>query len=244
MIISFIGQCVINLYLAIRFLFSGHVSLKNIIFQASKIGYDSMPIALVISLVSGAVFALQVSKQFIQSGADAYIGGLISVAIVREMAPVFASLAVAARAGTGITAEIANMQVTEQIDALKTLKVDPIEYLLLPRLIAGITMVPLITILSILIGIFGGMLIAKLSINLHHNLYYTSVLHSLRPYDVYVSLIKAATFGGLIALICSTHGLLTSGGAKEVGRSTTKAAVYTSIAILLFDFFITWISYC
>ncbi|MEI7475159.1 MAG: ABC transporter permease [bacterium] len=243
MIINFIGECVINLFLALRFLFSGHINWKNTLFQSAKIGYDSIPISLVISLVSGAVFSLQVSKQFVQSGADAYIGGLISVAIVREMAPVFASLAIAARAGTAIAAEVGNMKVTEQVDALKTLKVDPIEYLLLPRLIAGFTMVPLITILSILIGVLGGMVIAKFSVGLHHNLYYTSVWHSLRPYDIYVSLVKGAVFGVLITLICTTHGLLTSGGAKEVGQSTTKAAVYTAIAILLFDYLITWIYY-
>lgn len=243
MIISFIGECVINLFAAINHLFSGRVNMRNVMFQASQIGFDSAPIALVISTVSGAVFALQVASQFVQSGANAYIGGLVSVAIVREMAPVFASLAIGARAGTAIAAEIGNMKVTEQIDAMKTLKVDPIEYLLLPRLIAGVTMVPLIVILSILLGILGGMLVAHQTVGLHPNLYLSSVWNYLKPHDIEVSIVKGAVFGLLTTLICSTHGLKTNGGAKEVGQATTKAAVYTAVTILLFDYLLTWIYY-
>ncbi len=114
-------------------------------------------------LLAGAVLALQLSKQFVLSGAESYIGGLISVAIIREMAPVFAALSIGARAGTAIAAEIGNMQVTEQIDAIKTLKIDPIQYIFVPRIIAGIIMVPLVTILAEFIGIIGGMWVADIT---------------------------------------------------------------------------------
>lgn len=243
MIINFIGQCVGNFLIATKYIFSGRVNIKNTLLQSATIGYDSITIALVITLISGSVLALQVAKQFVLTGADAYIGGLVSIAMVREMAPVFAALAIGARAGTAIAAEIGNMQVTEQVDAIKVLKVDPIEYLLVPRLIAGFLMVPLITILSETLGILGGMWVSQASVNIHPNRYINSVWLYLDIYDIKVSLVKAAVFGVLITLICATHGLNTKGGAKEVGIATTKSAIWTAIAILVFDYFLTWIFY-
>lgn len=241
MIVDFIGFCVINLFDAAKKTIRGEISLKHVITQAAIIGYDSLPISLTISLVAGAVLSLQVAERFILSGADAYVGGLVSVAIIREMAPIFASLAIGARAGTAMTAEIGNMSVTEQIDALKTLRIDPIEYLLVPRLAAGVIMVPLVTILAELIGILGGMVIANSTVKLHPYLYLKSVWLYTDTYDIFVSIIKAGVFGLLVALICTCHGLRTTGGAKEIGVSTTRAAIWTAVAILLFDLLLSWI---
>jgi len=240
MIIDFIGNCVINLYEALKCIFQRKIRLKNTLFQAASIGYDSLPIAVTISLVAGAVLALQVSQQFVQTGADAYIGGLVSIAITREMAPIFASLAIGARAGTAMTAEIGNMSVTEQIDALKTLKVDPIAYLLVPRLIAGFIVVPLVTVIAEFIGIIGGMFVANSTVALHPYLYAKSVWLYSDVYDIKASIAKAAVFGILITLICTTHGLQTKGGAREVGLSTTKAAIWTAVAIPVFDLLLSW----
>ncbi|NLF83125.1 MAG: ABC transporter permease [Candidatus Gastranaerophilales bacterium] len=240
MIIEFIGYCLINLHIAIKKILKGEISWKNTIIQSAKVGYDSLPISLTISLIAGAVLAMQVAERFILSGADAYVGGLVSIAITREMAPIFASLAIGARAGTAMTAEIGNMAVTEQIDALRILKIDPIEHLLIPRLIAGFVVVPLTTILAEFIGIIGGMFVANSTVQLHPYLYMRSVWLYTDIYDIYVSIIKAAAFGILIALICTCHGLRTTGGAKEVGISTTKAAIWTAVAILLFDLLLSW----
>ncbi|OGI00199.1 MAG: hypothetical protein A2Y25_05380 [Candidatus Melainabacteria bacterium GWF2_37_15] len=241
MIIEFIGFCVINLFKALKKTFNGEISFKNTISQAAIIGYDSLPIALTICVVAGAVLALQVAERFIISGANAYVGGLVSIAITREMAPIFASLAIGARAGTAITAEIGNMSVTEQIDALKALRIDPVEYLLVPRLIAGIIVVPLVTILAELIGVIGGMFVANATVKLHPYLYLKSVWLYTDTYDIMISLVKAAVFGLLVALICTCHGLRTSGGAKEIGLATTRAAIWTAVAILLFDLLLSWI---
>lgn len=243
MITSFIGQCVINLYLTIKYIITGRVNIKNVLIQAAIIGYDSVPIALIIALVSGAVLALQVSQQFVQTGAESYIGGLISVAIIREIAPVFAALSIGARAGTAIAAEIGNMQVTEQIDAITTLKIDPVQYLFAPRIIAGTITVPLVTILAEFLGITGGMWVANLTVDVHPNRYFNSVWLYTNAHDIKVSLVKAAVFGLLITLICATNGMSTRGGAKEVGLTTTRAAIATALAILVFDYFITWIFY-
>jgi phospholipid/cholesterol/gamma-HCH transport system permease protein len=241
MIIEFIGYCLITLYAAVKKIFKGELSWKNILIQSAKVGYDSLPISLTISLIAGAVLAMQVAERFIISGADAYVGGLVSIAITREMAPIFASLAIGARAGTAMTAEIGNMAVTEQIDALRMLKIDPIEYLLIPRLIAGFIVVPLTTVLAELIGIIGGMFVANSTVQLHPYLYLRSVWLYTDTYDIRVSLIKAAVFGVLISLICTCHGLRTTGGAKEVGMATTRAAIWTAVAILLFDLLLSWI---
>lgn len=241
MIIDFIGFCIINLYKAVKKIFKGEVNLKNTIQQAAIIGYDSLPISMTICLVAGAVLAMQVAESFILSGADAYVGGLVSVALTREMAPIFASLAIGARAGTAITAEISNMSITEQIDALKALKIDPIEYLLIPRILAAIFVVPLVTIIAELIGIIGGMFVANATVNLHPYMYIKSVWLYTDTYDIQISLIKAAVFGLLTALICTCHGLRTTGGAKEIGVSTTRAAIWTAVCILLADLLLSWI---
>lgn len=240
MIINFIGLCVTNLYKSLKCIFQGKISFKRTVYQASVIGYDSLPIALTISMVAGAVLSLQVSQQFMLTGADSYIGGLVSLAITREMAPIFAALAIGARAGTAITAEIANMNVTEQIDALKVLKIDPISYLLVPRLLAGLVVVPLVTIIAEFIGIIGGMFVAKSTVALHPYMYIKSVWLYSNTYDIKSSLVKAAVFGVLITLICTTHGLETKGGAREVGLSTTKAAIWTAVAIPVFDLLLSW----
>jgi len=240
MIINFIGNCVINLWKVVKCIFQRKISLKNTVYQASVIGYDSLPIALTISMVAGAVLSLQVSKQFVQSGADSYIGGLVALAVTREMAPIFASLAIGARAGTAMTAEIGNMCVTEQIDALKVLKVDPIAYLLAPRLLAGLVMVPLVTVVAEFMGILGGMFVAQSTVALHPYRYIKSVWLYSNTYDIKASLVKSAVFGVLITLICVTHGLQTRGGAKEVGLSTTKAAIWTAVAIPVFDLLLSW----
>ncbi len=241
MIVEFIGFCIIYFFKALKRIASNKINFRNTINQAAIIGYDSLPIALTICVVAGAVLSLQVAERFILSGADAYVGGLVSIAITREMAPIFASLAIGARAGTAITAEIGNMSVTEQIDALKTLKVDPIEYLLVPRLLAGVIVAPLVTILAELIGIIGGMFVANATVKLHPYLYLKSVWLYTDTYDIYVSLLKAAVFGVLVTLICTCHGLRTTGGAKEIGVSTTRAAIWSAVAVLLFDLLLSWI---
>lgn len=240
MIIDFIGRCVINLFESLKYIIQGKINLKNTVYQAAVIGYDSLPIALMISLVSGAVLSLQVSRQFILTGADAYIGGLVSLTITREMGPIFAALAIGARAGTAMAAEIGNMSVTEQVDALKTLKVEPVAYLLVPRLLAGLVVVPMVTILAESVGILGGMFVAKSTVALHPLLYIKSVWLYSTTYDLKASLVKSAVFGVLITLICTTHGLMTKGGAREVGISTTKAAIATAVAIPLFDLLLSW----
>lgn len=241
--ISFFGLCVQNLISSIKYLFSKQVRFSSVISQAAAISYDSLTISLIIVLIAAAVIAIQVSKQFLMSGADSYIGGTIAIVIIREIAPGFAALAIGARAGTAISAEIANMQVTSQVDAIKTLKVDPVGYYFAPRLIAAGLTVPLVVILAEMIGIIGGLFICLFTISLHPNRYITSVWLWLQTRDIYISLLKAFVFGILIALVCATQGYTTKGGAKEVGTSTTQAAIKSTIYMLIADFIINLIYY-
>lgn len=241
--INFFGLCVQNLILSIKYLLGKQVRYSSVISQAAAISYDSLTISLVIVLIAAAVIAIQVSKQFLMSGADSYIGGTMAVVIIREIAPGFAALAIGARAGTAISAEIANMQVTSQVDAIKTLKVDPVGYYFTPRLIAAGVTVPMIVLIAELIGIAGGMFVCFFTINLHPHRYINSVWLWLNTRDIYISLLKAFVFGILIALVCATQGYETKGGAKEVGTSTTQAAIKSVVYMLIADFVINLIYY-
>ena len=241
--IKFFGKCMINLYKSILYLISGRSRLCHIFSQAAAISYDSLMISLVITFVSAAVIAIQVSKQFLMSGAEAYVGGSIAVVMIREIAPGFVALAIGARAGTAISAEIANMQVTSQVDAIKTLKVDPVGYYFAPRILAAAITVPMVVIIAELVGILGGLLISNATIHLHPARYITSVWLWLSSKDIYISLLKAFIFGTLIALVCATQGYETHGGAKDVGESTTKAAVLSTVYMLVADFLINLVFY-
>lgn len=239
--IEFLGLCVQNLIKSIKYIFQ--VRFSSVLAQAASISYDSLPISLIIAFIASAVIAIQVSKQFLMSGAEAYIGGTIAVVMIREIAPGFVALAIGARAGTAISAEIANMQVTSQVDAMKTLKVDPVGYYFAPRLIAATVTVPMVVLLAEFIGIVGGMFVSQATIDLHPARYMHSAWLWISTRDIYISLLKAGIFGCLIALVCATQGYSTKGGAKEVGISTTKSAILSTVYMLIADFLINLVFY-
>ena len=234
-VISFLGQCIQNFVQAFKYALKGNVRFSAVISQMAAIGFDSLGICLSIVFISACVIALQVAHQFLMSGGESYIGGFLTVALIREIAPGFAALALAARAGTAITAQVANMQETNQIDAIEVLKVDSIGYYFAPRIIAGALGCFCIVLLSELTGILGGALVSYFSIGLHPIKYFNSVWLMLVMKDVYVSLLKGLLFGGIIALVCATVGYNTRGGAKNVGESTTKSAILCTIYILCAD---------
>ena len=236
-------MCVQNLIKSLKYLLTGQLRFSEVISKAASISYDSLPISLIIAFISAAVITIQVSKQFLMSGAEAYIGGTIVIVLIREIAPGFVALAIGARAGTAISAEIANMQVTSQVDAMKTLKVDPVGYYFAPRIIAAAITVPMVVLLAEFIGTVGGMFVSNLTIDLHPARYMYSVWAWLSTRDIYISLFKASIFGALIALVCATQGYETKGGAKEVGVSTTQAAILSTVYMLVADFLINLMFY-
>lgn len=241
--IEFLGLCVQNLIKSIKYLLTGQLKFSEVVSKAASISYDSLSISLIIAFISAAVITIQVSKQFLMSGAESYIGGTIAIVLIREIAPGFVALAIGARAGTAISAEIANMQVTSQVDAMKTLKVDPVGYYFTPRIIAAAITVPMVVLLAEFIGTVGGMFISYATIDLHPARYMHSVWAWLSTRDIYISLLKASIFGALISLVCATQGYQTRGGAKEVGISTTQAAILSTIYMLIADFLVNLIFY-
>jgi phospholipid/cholesterol/gamma-HCH transport system permease protein len=235
------GSLFINTWESLRFILTLQFDWRKTITQTAAVGFDSMGMSMLICLIAGSVLALQTADKFAQTGADAYVGGLVALAIVREIGPIFTCLAVGARAGTAIAAELANMQVTEQVDALRVMRVNPIRYLITPRILACMIALPMLTILGEVVAILGGMLVAQSVTRLHYHKYLESVWLYLKPYDIRVSLLKAVIFGLILGAISCTIGINTKGGAQDVGRSTTKAVVWISIVIIVADFFLTWI---
>ncbi len=235
-----VGQVSFNIGQALRYIGKYRIDVKQVFHQIGVIGFDSLPVAMIISVISGSVLALHAAEKFAMTGANAYVGALVALATVREMGPIFTAMAVGARAGTAISAEIANMAVTNQLDAMKIMHVSPIRYLMVPRLIACVISLPLITVLSEAVGILGGMIVAKNVALIHYAMYMDSVWLNLKWYDIEVSLIKAAIFGLILAGITVTIGLKTKGGAKNVGLATTQATIWTAISIIIVDFFLTW----
>jgi len=241
--ISFLGLCIQNLIKTLKYIFGGNVKFSSIMSTAAMISYDSMPLALSIVFITAVIIALQISKQFLMSGAESYVGGFLAVALIRELAPGFAALALSARAGTAISAEVANMKVTSQVDAIKTLKIEPVGYYFAPRIIAGAITVPMVVILAELFGVVGGMIISYYTIDLHPNRYISSVWNWLNTRDIYISILKGFIFGIIIPLICATQGYTTTGGAKNVGISTTKAAINSTVFLLMADLIIAFLFY-
>ncbi|MDD3238465.1 MAG: ABC transporter permease [Candidatus Gastranaerophilales bacterium] len=241
--INFLGLCIQNLITSIKYIFDKNVKFGSVISRAAMISYDSLPIALIIVFIAAVVIALQVSKQFLMSGAENYVGGFLAIALIREIAPGFAALAISARAGTAISAEIANMKVTSQVDAMKTLKVNPVGYYFAPRIIAAAVTVPMVVLIAELFGIIGGMLVSYATIGLHPNRYMNSVWLWLNTRDIYISVIKGAIFGIIITTVCATQGYQTEGGAKNVGISTTEAAIKATVYLLVADLLLALLFY-
>lgn len=241
--ISFLGKCVQNFIIAMKYAFKGNTTFKSVISQAAQIGFDSLGICLMIVIIASSVIALQVSQQFLLSGADDYIGGFLAIALIREIAPGFAALAMGARAGTAITAQIANMKVTSQVDAMEVLGVNSIGYYFAPRIIAGAFSCMCVVVLAEFLGILGGMVVSYYSIDLHPNRYMNSVWLMLNAKDIYISIFKGFIFGGIMATVCSTVGYETEGGAKNVGDSTTKSAILCTVYLLLADLLIGFLFY-
>lgn len=241
--INFIGQCILNLITAVKYMFEGRVKFSSVITNAASIGYDSLPIALAIVFIAAVVIALQISKQFLMSGGESYVGGFMAIALIRELAPGFAALAISARAGTAVSAEIANMKVTSQVDAIKTLKVNPVGYYFAPRILAAAFTIPSIVILAELFGIVGGMAVSYLTIGLHPARYMNSVWLWIDTKDIYISILKGFIFGIIITTVCATQGYNTEGGAKNVGISTTEAAIKATVILLCADLIIALLFY-
>lgn len=230
------GQVVVHL---IRF----KIHRRNTLEQMVIVGPESLLIALLTAAFVGMVFTIQVSREFISLGAGSAVGGVLAIALARELAPVLTAVILAGRVGSAFAAELGTMQVTEQIDALYMLKTDPIDYLVIPRVLACCLMLPLLTLLSFITGMGGGLLIAGSLYNISQNVFLESVKNFLSTWDLLSSMLKGGVFGALIAVIGTSWGLTTTGGAKGVGQSTTTAVVTSLLLIFIINFFLSWLMF-
>lgn len=216
---------------------------KMVLEQMSKIGVDSLPIVTMISLFTGMVLALQSAYQMQRFAAEMYIASLVAVSMSRELGPVLTALIVAGRVGASITAELGTMKVTEQIDALETLATNPIKYLVVPRFLALIIMLPLLTLYADVVGGLGGYIIGTMKLNISHGIYMKNTWGPLKYKDIYTGLIKSFFFGIIICITACYEGMKTDGGAEGVGRSTTSSVVTSFILIIASDCFFTALFY-
>ncbi len=224
-------------------LLRGKINRRNTIAQMIIVGPDSLGIALLTATFVGMVFTIQVAKEFLVFGAGRVVGGVLALALTRELAPVLTAVVMAGRVGSAFAAEIGTMRVTEQIDALYILKTDPIDYLVLPRLIACCLMLPILTFLSLIVGMLGGLLIANSLFDISSVVFIDSIQDFLKVRDLMTAIIKSIVFGGLVAIIGCSWGMTTTGGAKGVGQSTTTAVVTALLAIFITNFFLSWIMF-
>jgi phospholipid/cholesterol/gamma-HCH transport system permease protein len=217
----------------------GPIERPLLIQQFEQIGFRSLSIVIITSAFIGMVLALQTAYALEDFGGKLFVGMIVSLSLVRELAPVLMSLMVGGRVGAGMTAELGTMKVTEQIDALRALATNPVRKLVVPRVIATTLMFPLLTVIAIALGILGGMLIAVANLNLSANYYLRSVIETVKYNDLASGIGKTFFFGFAISLIACYNGLRTSGGADGVGRATTTTVVTGAITVLIMDFFLT-----
>ena len=207
--------------------------------QMVRVGTDSIPVVFLTAMFTGMVLALQTYNGFQRVHAENFVGSVVALAMLRELSPVLCGFMVAGRVASSMAAEIGTMRVTEQIDALEALATDPLQYLFVPRVIAGIVMLPLLVVLGDVIGIEGGKIVAVNLMRANPVIYQENTYQFLKMNDVWSGLIKAAVFGLILTLTGCVRGYYTTGGAEGVGRSTTSAVVTASLTIVVADFFLT-----
>jgi len=226
-------------FAAARATFSRPFYFSDLMEQIDTIGLGSLTVVLLTGFFTGAVLALQSGMTLDQFGARPFVGRLISASMIKELGPVLTALMLAGRVGSGIAAELGSMVVTEQIAALRALGTDPIRKLVVPRVLAGFIMCPILTVVANTVGMLGGWLMAVTQMRVSSGVYWNAVVDGLFIQDVWMGIIKPFFLGFVIVTIGCHVGLRTSGGTQGVGRSTTNAVVAASVTVLIVDLFLT-----
>ena len=220
-------------------LLQGKVCLRRTVEHMVTAGPAAISPVLLVNGFAGMIFTIQTARELAQFGASNAIGGAFALAFCRELAPILSASIIAGQVGSAFAAEIGSMRVTEQIDALYMLKTDPIDYLVIPRVIACCLMLPVVTMIGLVTGIAGGMFAAQKFYQIDPEIFLESIREFLAQADILIVLLKAFIFGMVVAVIGCSWGLTTKGGAKEVGASATAAVVTTWVAIFVIDFFLS-----
>lgn len=213
--------------------------VRQLVASLDFVGVQSFFIVALTGVFTGMVFALQTVYGFRRFSAEGMVGGVVAISLTREISPVFAGLMVTSRAGSAMAAELGNMRVTEQIDAIATMGVSPIQYLVVPRVLAAVFMLPILCVLFTLVGMAGAYAVAVNLLNVDPGVFVERIRTLVEPKDIFMGLVKSGVFGFLIATISCKQGFYASGGAKGVGLATTRAVVQSAVAILVSNYLIT-----
>jgi phospholipid/cholesterol/gamma-HCH transport system permease protein len=241
--IELFGRLVNETLAAGQWLLKGRINFKGLLHQLSFVGWDALWMALILVIFSGIVIALQVAEEMVKQGGVNYVGALISMAILREMGPVMTAVALIAVVGTTHSSELTTMNNTEQTDALSMMHISPSRYLILPRLLGCLMMTPLLTTVTSISAIYVAMWVCQYQADVQPGVFLQSVKQFSDMTDFLNLVIKGVSFGGIIAIVSSTIGRHSKGGAKEVGIATTKAVVTSFVLVALADFAITYFIY-
>jgi phospholipid/cholesterol/gamma-HCH transport system permease protein len=241
--LAYLGSFFSLLVEAIRALFQRPFRWRQIVKQLEFIGVNSGFIIVLTGFFTGAVLALQSGKGFRLFNAEGVTGSMVALALMRELSPVVTSLMVAARCGSAMAAEIATMKVTQQVDALRVMNVDPVGYLISPRVVATVVMMPLLSILFTALGMIGSYVVSIHVLGINDAIYFDKIQQYVELQDLFDGLIKATAFGLVVAVVGCHRGFNADGGAEGVGKATTQAVVIASVTILVVDYFITAFMY-
>jgi len=233
------GRIVLLFISVLGWMFRPPLRLRLIFKQMEFVGVRSIFVVVLTGMFTGMVMALQGYHGFRMFSAEGMVGATVALGMTRELGPVLTSLMVTARAGSAMAAEIGTMKVTEQVDALYVMAANPIQYLIVPRVIAGVIMVPFLTIISDFVGIVGGYFVGVGLLNINSGIFMKNITKMVELSDIFNGLVKAACFGLILSLVGCYKGFHTTGGAEGVGRATTEAVVLASITILISDYFLT-----
>lgn len=234
-----LGELALLTSATIKNIFRGKIKWRLTLEQMVKIGYESLPLALCSSGFIGMVFAIQISTEFIKFGAGKYVGGVMSIAMARELGPALVGIVIAARVAAAIAAELGTMKVSEQLDALQTLGSNPVRYLVIPRFLACLTMIPLLTIMADIVGFMGGYAVAAWVVKINPVDYMDTAKSLLTLWDVWGGLLKTVFFGMIIAIIACYRGINAKNGAKGVGEATTSSVVTSLITLFIVNYFLS-----
>ncbi len=232
--------CVFTFFIkTLKYLFRRPFYWRNLLKQMEEIGVRSLPVVAITATFTGMVLALQSYSGFRRFGAESLMGTVVALSMLRELGPVFSGLMVSGRIGSAMAAELGTMAVTEQIDALVTLATNPIQYLIVPRFLASTIVLPILVLFADLLGIIGGYVVAVYILGTNATVFITNTTKYTVLKDLYFGLLKAAVFGMIIATVSCCQGFNATEGAEGVGRATTRAVVYSSLMILIFDYILT-----
>jgi len=238
-VVSSTGGMTLMLVQAVLWIFVPPLKLRNIFRQMEFVGVNSLFVVILTGAFTGAVLALQSYNALKRFGAESLVGPTVALSMARELGPVLTGLMVTGRAGSAMATELGTMRVTEQIDALYTMAVNPVKYLVSPRILAGVFMMPVLAIVTDFVGVLGGYFVAVKMLGVNSGVYIGRTVDFVQAQDIFDGLIKASVFGLILSIVACYHGFNTTGGAAGVGEAATKSVVMGCVLILVADYFLT-----